>query len=161
MEMDVILRYRAALALHLANLLVRAEIVAQLGLDNMPASGAFFSSVDVDTVMRKEPSADCVTPSNPLGLEKGHGIARGEGLDIWAVMEKVKEEESKKATTEESEETEVMKRLNHYKEEHEVTDKAKKTKGVKSKLKKKKRDTFESYVEPEKRWNTLSGTPKS
>ena len=158
MEMDVILRYRAALALHLANLLVRAEIVAQLGLDNMPASGAFFSSVDVDTVMRKEPSADCVTPSNPLGLEKGHGIARGEGLDIWAVMEKIKEEESKKAITEESEETEVMKRLNHYKEEHEVTDKAKK---IKSTLKRKKRDTFESFVEPEKRWNTLSGTPKS
>ena len=158
MEIDVILRYRAALALHLANLLVRAEIVAQLGLDNMPASGAFFSSVDVDTVMRKEPSADCVTPSNPLGLEKGHGIARGEGLDIWAVMEKVKEEESNKAITEE---TEVMKRLNHYKEEHEVTDEVKKTKGVKSKLKRKKRDTFESFVEPEKRWNTLSGTPKS
>ena len=152
------LRYRAALALHLANLLVRAEIVAQLGLDNMPASGAFFSSVDVDTVMRKEPSADCVTPSNPLGLEKGHGIARGEGLDIWAVMEKVKEEESNKAITEE---TEVMKRLNHYKEEHEVTDEVKKTKGVKSKLKRKKRDTFESFVEPEKRWNTLPGTPKS
>ena len=152
------LRYRAALALHLANLLVRAEIVAQLGLDNMPASGAFFSSVDVDTVMRKEPSADCVTPSNPLGLEKGHGIARGEGLDIWAVMEKVKEEESNKAITEE---TEVMKRLNHYKEEHEVTDEVKKTKGVKSKLKRKKRDTFESFVEPEKRWNTLPGTQKS
>ena len=158
MEINVILRYRAALALHLANLLVRAEIVAQLGLDNMPASGAFFSSVDVDTVMRKEPSADCVTPSNPLGLEKGHGIARGEGLDIWAVMEKVKEEESNKAITEE---TEVMKRLNHYKEEHEVTDEVKKTKGVKSKLKRKKRDTFESFVEPEKRWNTLPGTQKS
>ena len=158
MEINVILRYRAALALHLANLLVRAEVVAQLGLDNMPASGAFFSSVDVDTVMRKEPSADCVTPSNPLGLEKGHGIARGEGLDIWAVIEKVKEEESNKAITEE---TEVMKRPNNYKEEHEVTDEVKKTKGVKSKLKRKKRDTFESFVEPEKRWNTLPGTPKS
>ena len=161
MEINVILRYRAALALHLANLLVRAEIVAQLGLDNMPASGAFFSSVDVDTVMRKEPSADCVTPSNPLGLEKGHGIARGEGLDIWAVMEKVKEEESKKAITEETEETEVMRRLDHYKEEHEVTDKAKKSNSVKSKLKRKKRDKSESFVEPEKRWNTLPGTQKS
>merc|ERR1712203_660420 len=32
-------RDRAALALHLANLLVRAEVVAQLGLDNMPALG--------------------------------------------------------------------------------------------------------------------------
>merc|ERR1712037_778128 len=84
-------RYRAALALHLANLLVRAEIVAQLGMDNMPASGAFFSSVDVDTVLRKEPSADCVTPSNKLGLELGHGIPRGEGLDIWQTVEKVQE----------------------------------------------------------------------
>ena len=43
-------RYKAALALHLANLLVRAEVSAKLGLDNLPASAAFFSSVDVDTV---------------------------------------------------------------------------------------------------------------
>merc|ERR1719500_1779902 len=85
-------RWRAALALHLANLLVRAEVCAQLGLDNLPASGAFFSSVDVDTVMRKEPSADCVTPSNPLGLEAGHGVPRGEGLDIRGVLERVRGE---------------------------------------------------------------------
>jgi len=85
-------RWRAALALHLANLLVRAEVCAQLGLDNLPASGAFFSSVDVDTVMRKEPSADCVTPSNPRGLEAGHGVPRGEGLDIRGVLEKVRAE---------------------------------------------------------------------
>ena len=42
--------------------LVRCEVVAQLGMDNLPANAAFFSSVDIDTVMRKEPSADCVTP---------------------------------------------------------------------------------------------------
>ena len=82
-------RYKAALALHLANLLVRSEVCAKVGLDNLPASTAFFSSVDVDKVMRKEPSADCVTPSNPLGLEKGHGIGRGEGLDIWQTLEKL------------------------------------------------------------------------
>ena len=100
---------------------------------------------------------------HPTSFDQGliQKTPRGEGLDIWAVIEKVKEEESNKAITEQTEESEVMKRLNHYKEEHEVTDEAKKTKGVKSKLKRKKRDTFESFVEPEKRWNTLSGTPKS
>ena len=40
-------------------------------------SVAFFSAVDVDKVLRKEPTMDCVTPSNPLGLEKGHGIPPG------------------------------------------------------------------------------------
>jgi hypothetical protein len=29
--------------------------VARVGLNNLPASTAFFSSVDVDTVLRKEP----------------------------------------------------------------------------------------------------------
>ena len=43
-------RYKAALAFHLANLLVRAEVCAKLGLDNLPANTAFFSSVDVDLV---------------------------------------------------------------------------------------------------------------
>ena len=157
-------RYRAALALHLANLLVRAEVVAQLGLDNMPASGAFFSSVDVDTVMRKEPSADCVTPSNPLGLEKGHGIARGEGLDIWAVIEKVKEEELKRMSTEQSEETEVMKRLDHYREVHEIAKESEqedKRRNTKPKSKMKRKEESDPYIEPALRWKTLSGTQKS
>ena len=151
------------MALHLANLLVRAEIVAQLGMDNMPASGAFFSSVDVDTVMRKEPSADCVTPSNPLGLEKGHGIAKGEGLDIWAVLEKVKGEESKKMLTGQVEETEVMKRLDLYREVHQMTSEGEglkeKTSNVKSKSKRRRKE--ESYIEPAERWRALTATPKS
>ena len=36
-------RYKASLALHLANLLVRSEVSAKLGLDSLPASTAFFS----------------------------------------------------------------------------------------------------------------------
>ena len=40
--------------------------------------------------MRKEPGADCVTPSNNLGLKEGHGIPHGEGLDIWQTLEKLK-----------------------------------------------------------------------
>ena len=38
---------------------------------------AFFSAVDIDLVLRKEPTMDCKTPSNPHGLEKGHGIPPG------------------------------------------------------------------------------------
>jgi len=83
-------RYKASLALHMANLLVRCEVCAKLGLDNLPASTAFFSSVDIDKVMRKEPSTDCVTPSNPDGLERGHGIGRGDGLDIWQTLDKIR-----------------------------------------------------------------------
>lgn len=50
-------------------------------------SVAFFSAVDVDTIVRKEPKMDCVTPSNPLGLKKGHGISLGKRLKIsqWIV----------------------------------------------------------------------------
>ena len=36
-------RYKASLALHLANLMVRSEVSAKLGLDSLPASTAFFS----------------------------------------------------------------------------------------------------------------------
>jgi len=82
-------RYKAALALHLSNLLVRSHVVASLGLNNLPASIAFFSSVDVDTTLRKEPTSDCKTPSNPLGLEAGHGIPPGEGLDIFQTINKI------------------------------------------------------------------------
>ena len=87
-------KYLAALAFHLSNLLVRAHVVASLGLDSLPASTAFFSSVDVDYVLRKEPSSDCVTPSNPLGLQQGHGIPPGEGLDILQVLDKLQDHES-------------------------------------------------------------------
>jgi len=86
-------RYKAALCLHLANLMVRSAVVQQLGMDNLPASTAFFSSVDVDTVMRKEPGDDCVTPSNVLGLEKGQGIAKGESLDITGTLAKLNQQD--------------------------------------------------------------------
>ena len=46
-------------------------------------SVAFFSAVDIDTVLRKEVSLDCKTPSNPLGLHKGQGIPPGLALIIF------------------------------------------------------------------------------
>lgn len=48
---------------------------------------AFFSAVDIDTVLRKEVTLDCKTPSNPLGLHKGQGISPGEALDIYDILE--------------------------------------------------------------------------
>ena len=59
----------------------------RLGLNDLPQSVAFFSGVDVDKVLRKEPSMDCQTPSNPDGLEKGYGIGKGETLDIQKTIE--------------------------------------------------------------------------
>ncbi|XP_064484440.1 DNA polymerase subunit gamma-1-like [Ornithodoros turicata] len=81
-------RYRAALALQVTNLLTRSYFAWQLGMRDLPQSVAFFSSVEVDSVVRKEVSMDCVTPSNLHGLERGYGIPRGEALDIYQVLEK-------------------------------------------------------------------------
>lgn len=83
-------KYQAALAMHLTNLLVRSFCSLQLGLDDLPMSIAFFSSVEVDTVLRKDSKQDCKTPSNPHGLDKGYGIPNGESLDIRQAIEKAR-----------------------------------------------------------------------
>ena len=75
-------RYRAAFAMQIANLLVRAMFCSRLGLSNLPEDVAYFSTVDVDRVMRKDPLSDCQTPSNPQGLLNGFGIDKGEPLTI-------------------------------------------------------------------------------
>ena len=74
-------RYRFALALQYANLLTRAMFSHQLGMRDLPMSVAFFSAVDIDRCLRKEATMDCQTPSNPLGLEKGHNIPEGKQSD--------------------------------------------------------------------------------
>jgi DNA polymerase gamma 1 len=84
-------RYKAAYALQITNLLTRAFISAQVGMRDLPQGVAFFSSVDVDTVLRKEPDLDCITPSNPLGLEKGYGISPGESLTIQQIIQKLEQ----------------------------------------------------------------------
>lgn len=83
-------KYSTALALHVTNLLVRSFFVKRLGMTDLPQSVAFFSSVEVDYVFRKDASLDCVTPSNPHGLHKGYGIPPGESLDISQAIEKAK-----------------------------------------------------------------------
>ena len=60
----------------------------RIGLDDLPQSIAFFTSVEVDRALRKEAQLDCKTPSNPYGLSIGYGIPLGESLDIAAAIEK-------------------------------------------------------------------------
>ncbi|XP_060816986.1 DNA polymerase subunit gamma-1, mitochondrial [Bombus pascuorum] len=83
-------KYNAALAMHITNLLTRSFCASRLGMYDLPMSVAFFSSVEVDTVLRKEPENDCITPSNPYGLKNGYEIPPGESLDVWSAIDKSK-----------------------------------------------------------------------
>ncbi len=86
-------RYRAARALQLSNLLVRAMFCSRLGLSDLPESVAYFSGVDVDRVLRKDPLSDCETPSEPGGLPVGRGVGAGECLDVGEVADRAEDEE--------------------------------------------------------------------
>ncbi|XP_011312984.1 DNA polymerase subunit gamma-1, mitochondrial [Fopius arisanus] len=81
-------KYNAALGMHVTNLLTRSFCASRLGINDLPMSVAFFASVEVDSVLRKESSIDCKTPSNPHGLENGYGVSPGESLDVWKAVEK-------------------------------------------------------------------------
>lgn len=86
-------RYRAAMALQLANLLTRSFFTAALRLDDLPASVAFFSSIEIDQCLRKDVHQDCKTPSNPLGLAKGYGVPAGESLNIAQLLDRLRHED--------------------------------------------------------------------
>nr|CAG4650726.1 EOG090X00SQ [Simocephalus serrulatus]SVE94067.1 EOG090X00SQ [Simocephalus serrulatus] len=81
-------KFRAALALQVANLWTRCMFAYQLDLEDLPQAVAFFSSVDIDKVLRKETNLDCQTPSNPYGLKRGYGIDFGSSYDIYQILEK-------------------------------------------------------------------------
>jgi len=81
-------QYRAALALQITNLLTRSMFAYQLDMFDLPQSVAFFSSIDIDQVLRKEVDMDCITPSNPYGLFEEYNIPQGESLDIYAILKK-------------------------------------------------------------------------
>lgn len=78
-------KYRAALALQIANVWTRAIFSQQVGIDDLPQSCAYFSAVDIDHVLRKEVDMDCVTPSHP------HKIPHGETFDISRLLDKDQE----------------------------------------------------------------------
>ncbi|KAL2313878.1 DNA polymerase gamma [Schizosaccharomyces pombe] len=78
-------KYRVAFALQVANLWTRAFFCQRLGINELPQSVAFFSSVDIDHVLRKDVKMDCVTPSNKVP------IPPGEELTIESVLEKLEQ----------------------------------------------------------------------
>lgn len=75
-------KYRAAMALQVANLWTRAMFAEQVGIQDLPQSCAYFSAVDIDHVLRKEVDMPCVTPSHP------DPIPPGESIDIVNLLEK-------------------------------------------------------------------------
>src|SRR6202043_1335958 len=75
-------RYKAAMALQVANVWTRAMFSQQMGIDDLPQSCAYFSAVDIDHVLRKEVDMDCITPSHP------NKIPHGESLDIQGLLSK-------------------------------------------------------------------------
>ena len=50
-------------------------------------SVAFFSSVEVDSCLRKDAYDECVTPSNPAGMEKEYGIPLGVSISISIILQ--------------------------------------------------------------------------
>jgi DNA polymerase gamma 1 len=82
-------RYRAALALQIANLWTRCLFAYRLGMDDLPQGVAFFSAVDVDSVLRKETDMSCVTPSHPKPIPPGESLNIEEvlartGSTLWS-----------------------------------------------------------------------------
>ncbi|CAD5211506.1 unnamed protein product [Bursaphelenchus okinawaensis] len=74
-------KYRCALALSLSNFLVRGAIMEKMNIKEMPFSIAFFSQVDIDTVLRKEVDTQCTLPD-------GTQVPNGEALTITQILEK-------------------------------------------------------------------------
>ncbi|KAI4718351.1 DNA polymerase gamma [Aureobasidium sp. EXF-10727] len=75
-------KYRAVMALQVSNIWTRAMFSQQMGIHDLPQSCAYFSAVDVDTVLRKEVDMDCITPSHTTP------IPAGESLDILQLLAK-------------------------------------------------------------------------
>ncbi|KAI9667341.1 MAG: DNA-directed DNA polymerase gamma mip1 [Bathelium mastoideum] len=75
-------KYRAAMALQVANVWTRAMFSQQMGIDDLPQSCAYFSAIDIDHVLRKEVDMDCITPSQP------NAIPPGESIDIEGLLAK-------------------------------------------------------------------------
>jgi DNA polymerase gamma 1 len=80
---------QAALAMHVTNLLTRSFCISRLGLQDLPQSVAFFTSVEIDQILRKEAESDCKTPSNQHGFSAGYSIKPGESVDIYEAVKRV------------------------------------------------------------------------
>lgn len=79
---------QAALAMHVTNLLTRSFCVSRLGLEDLPQSIAFFTSVEIDSILRKDAESDCKTPSNQHGFSGGYSIKAGESVDVYEAVKR-------------------------------------------------------------------------
>lgn len=75
-------KYRAAMALQVANIWTRAMFAQQVGIDDLPQSCAYFSAVDIDHVLRKEVDMSCVTPSHATPIPPGESLDINQLLDL-------------------------------------------------------------------------------
>ncbi|XBW38369.1 hypothetical protein QEN19_003956 [Hanseniaspora menglaensis] len=106
-------KYRTSMALQISNLWTRAAFCQALNLDDLPQSCAFFTGVDIDSVLRKEVNIDCVTVSSP------DPIPFGKCLDIYDILEQPESDLGKPneninlMTTDISNEKKIMKGLNY------------------------------------------------
>ncbi|CAG8462272.1 5146_t:CDS:1 [Paraglomus occultum] len=66
--------FRTTLALQISNLWTRVMFSHMLGIQDLPLSVAFFSSIDIDHVLRKEVDMDCKTVSFPKAIEQGVSV---------------------------------------------------------------------------------------
>ena len=80
---------QAALAMHVTNLLTRSFCVSRLGIHDLPQSIAFFTSVEIDSILRKEAESECKTPSNQHGFSSGYSIKPGESVDVYEAIKRV------------------------------------------------------------------------
>ncbi|KAL3310230.1 hypothetical protein Ciccas_011205 [Cichlidogyrus casuarinus] len=78
---------RVAFALQISNLITRALFAYKLGMHDLPQSVAFFSTVEIDQCLRKNPADDCKTPSNPEGLETEYKIPIGKSFTIQDIIQ--------------------------------------------------------------------------
>lgn len=72
-----------AACLQVANIWTRAMFVHRVGMRELPLSVAFFSAVDLDQVLRKEPTIGCQTPSQPEAIPPGRSI------DVWQLLKEL------------------------------------------------------------------------
>uniref|UniRef100_H2YW39 DNA polymerase subunit gamma-1 n=1 Tax=Ciona savignyi TaxID=51511 RepID=H2YW39_CIOSA len=78
--------HEVALALQISNILTRSMFAYKLDMHDLPLGVAFFSSIEVDSVVRKTADDNCITPSNAGGLKERYGIPLGHSFDIDQIL---------------------------------------------------------------------------
>ncbi|KAI8083387.1 DNA polymerase family A-domain-containing protein [Gilbertella persicaria] len=84
-------QHRTALALQVANIWTRALFSYKLGIYDLPQSVAFFSAVDIDHVLRKEPNMTCLTPSHEEKISEGISCSISDTIHALESESKAKE----------------------------------------------------------------------